>query len=69
MSRHRVMEAAMSPTWGWRRGPSCDRVPRASDFEGVQPYQGWGQGEIRRHGPYCWYQERTWEFAELDRQE
>jgi hypothetical protein len=21
MSRHRVMEAAMSPTWGWRRGP------------------------------------------------
>jgi hypothetical protein len=52
----------MSPNWRWRRCPSCEQVARASDFEPLEPEQGWGMGAVQRRCPRCWYVGRTREF-------
>jgi hypothetical protein len=52
----------MSPTWRWRRCPVCLTVERASAFEPARPYQGWGEGYMRRRCPSCGWIGATHEF-------
>jgi hypothetical protein len=49
-------------TWRWRRCPSCRAVARASDFACLNPYQGWGEGAVRRECPRCGWVGRTGDF-------
>ena len=52
----------MSPNWRWRPCPRCHAVERASDFEALRPYSGWGTGVVERACPRCGYVAETASF-------